>query len=244
MEKLTAAHLYDARTRSISSDLHAIGMLTKEMHNVLEVGAGTGRIVDYLARHGACQVTGVEKDVEKAKIARKNTSRWHNTQILDEDFFNHCPKKKYDGILFTFNVFQELLEIEERIEALCRAGDMLTNNGRIILFNFLHDFAGWAAGEKKTELSIDSPAHGKWRCTITCKRNHARQVSSCEVVYKPEDSTQDVIIDRYSLALVTRNEMLLLFRLTGMRLLREYGSYTLEALTKDSDMMIHVLVHH
>lgn len=56
-----------------------------------------------------------------------------------------------------------------------------------------------------------------------------------------ERQSGEVVTDEYSLALLTRNELLATYRAAHLRLAHEYGSYDLTPLEDDSSMLIHVL---
>jgi|GEM_PF-5731416 len=237
---LTVAQFYDARTNRVTSDFHAVRSLVKGARNVLEVGSGTGRIVKDLLDKGIQRIVGVESDREKWNIAFTRYGKIPGVEMVNDDFLEFYSKERFDRILFAFNVLAEFIEIPNRVLAIKRAKSLLSENGRIVLLNFLHDFGTWQSPESHYEFPINDERIGNWKCSITCLRDVINQISRCKIVYSTPDSPLQVT-DKYSMALITRNELLTLFEAMDLEVSEEYGSLGLDPLTEGSDMMIHAV---
>src|SRR3990172_7519717 len=91
----TAADLYDLRTRHVSSDFPALEKLIAPGSVVLEVGAGTGRVVRFLSTRG-CVVIAVERDHKKVTILRERFGNDPRVRVVEADFDDGACSEKVD----------------------------------------------------------------------------------------------------------------------------------------------------
>ena len=239
-DTITAADLYHARTRLIKSDFEAIARLV-EGRSVLEVGSGTGRILKTLLGTDCPRLVGVERDIDKLRIAEKILGSDHRLKLIHGVFPDACPRKRFGRVLFAFNVFAEFLEVASRLRALQKARALLEPEGRIVLVNSVHEFGSWATTVAEHRFPIKDEQTGKWICSIECRRDQLRQLSRCRVTYSKEGGGHADVVDTYELALLTRNELLTLYEAADLTLAEEFGSYDLGPIGEKSEVMIHVL---
>src|SRR5262249_30103823 len=133
----------------------------------------------------------------------------------------------------------EFVQPEVRIRALKRASELLTPEGLIVVMAQMQDFEAFAKPVSRHELEL-SDEGGSWAVTIECVRDRAKQLSRCSVQYRNE-STQEVVTDRYTVSLLTRNELLACYLAAGLVVESEYGSHQLHPLTEGSRDLLHVL---
>ena len=238
----TAADLYDLRTRHVSSDFPALEKLIAPGSVVLEVGAGTGRVVRFLRTRG-CDVVAVERDREKIRILRERFGNDPRVRVVEADFGAGACSEKVDVVLFSFDVFSEFPRIEDRIAALTHAGELLRPNGAIILFNTVITRANELDTDAKFTFPIGDDVSGRYECEITCRRFPLQGVSRCAVRYRPITTAGGVTVeDQFTRALLTRNEQLTLFALhPDVETSSELDAKTLAPVSDQTESIIHVL---
>jgi SAM-dependent methyltransferase len=236
---LTRAQLFDARVSRYRDDIDSIRKLTAGTCSLLEIGCGTGRIISQLTH--IPQRYGLDIDPDYLQLAsQKDTAS--QCKFVAVDFLEYKSPQPVDCILFAFNVIAEFLTPARRILALQHACNWLTEDGYVLLFLYTHNFAQWGLKEKSYEFEFDDTiyATGKWRCQIHCLRNHLSQYADCTATYTSLQ-TGEMVVDHYRNALITRNEMLLTYRLSGLTVVTEYGDYDLNPADESSDNLIHIL---
>ncbi len=241
MGTINRALLYHLRTRRITSDLDAIAKLTRDSERLLEVGSGTGRIISHLAKTKNAHVVGLESDSLMHEVALSNCASHKNIELINISFCDFKTGSKYDCILFAFNVLTEFTDVQSRFQALRKARELLSPEGRIIVIYSLSDFADMARKNVRYSFNIEDLEFGKWKCTITCTRDFLSQISHCHVKYSQLGGGQLEVLDDYSSALLTRNELLALYLANGLTVTEEYGDYGLGPLNDSSTVNIHVL---
>ena len=249
---LSAAALYDLRTRGITSDLAAIVSLTRGLR-VLEVGCGTGRVMRALLAAGCSRVVGVELDAEKChfgQAALADVLVDGASEMVHGDFLSFDPQESFDIVLFSFNVFEEFTTVALRIAALKQAARLLSkgggegkeDGGHVLLFNSAHDYEALAAREVDYAFSIgdQSDDNALWDVRINGTRDHLAQTSACAVRYCHRGSGA-VVMDHYVRSFITRNELLATYAAAGLRVDKEFGGYDFSPVSEESTVLIHLL---
>ena len=67
---------------------------------VLDFGCGNGQLSNYLMKYKDCQIVGIEKESELAKIARNHGFKVICSDIEDPKLLNFIPSFNYDSIIF------------------------------------------------------------------------------------------------------------------------------------------------
>lgn len=105
---------------------------------VLEVGAGTGRVLIPLARAGI-RIAGVDASesmlaICEAKLAHEpDEVRLRAILQLADMLGFHLPYKRFKLAIMPFRSFQHMLTIDEQLSCLARVYDHLDDNGRLIV---------------------------------------------------------------------------------------------------------------
>ncbi|MDR2902010.1 MAG: class I SAM-dependent methyltransferase [Lactobacillales bacterium] len=211
----TAAMMYHYRTQHVAYDIAAVKDLVRG--DVLEIGAGTGRLIDVIGNNeGVVSYMGVELDIDRADIARQNHP---GAVIITDDFLAYDFGRKFDTILFSFNVINEFITVDDKIRAIRKARDLLAEGGQILIFMPLHDFDAWRGTARLYQWQIMDDAQKPWQVSMDIKRDLFRQVSFCTVMYR---NGNDVVTDSYQNSLATRNEILILLKAMDLNVVSEY----------------------
>lgn len=95
--------------------------------HLLEIGAGSGIATVELAKLG-CRVVAIEPGAHLASIAREQTEKFKNVQVVEGTFENFQTTDKFDAIL-AFTAFHWLSEGDKFQQVL----DLLNNLGSLVL---------------------------------------------------------------------------------------------------------------
>lgn len=216
-----SAYLYDIRTRNINYDERAITELSKG--HVLEIGAGTGRLINTLNNTpNVKSYTGIELSSEMINFAKQ---KFPETLIIQDNFLTHQFKQTFDTVLFSFNVINEFVPIEEKTRALKKAKELLSPKGTILIFMPIQDFESWHTKEKLFSWSIVDDYNQSWDVKLEIKRDLIKQISRCQVEYKHNNL---IVKDSYTNSLMTRNELLLLISLSNLNIINEFQGNAIE----------------
>ena len=98
-----------------------------EDSHLMEIGAGSGIATVELAKLG-CHIIAIEPGAHLAAIAREQTGKFKNVEIVEGTFENFKTTEKLDGIL-AFTAFHWLKEGDKYKQVL----DMLNGSGSLIL---------------------------------------------------------------------------------------------------------------
>ena len=106
------AEIYDSYVGDFSDDMGLYVGLCSNAQTVLEVGCGTGRVLEPLLRCGH-QVTGVDISQEMLSIAAKKLAAFiqqRKLTVLCHDFLCSSLPEKYDAAIVTFYTANYILE--------------------------------------------------------------------------------------------------------------------------------------
>lgn len=237
-----AAELYDLRTRHIAFDFPAINALIPADSQVLEVGAGTGRIIQQL-RSKNCQIVAVELNPDAAEILRQRFSCDSHIQVKQGDFLSLSIHDNFDVVLFSFDVFSEFRSVENRIAAINHAGHLLRPGGSVILFNTVITSPNELSNEARFEFVIGDAESGQFDCRIACQRSALFGISHCSVEYQSvSHATATIVRDNFTRALLSRNELLTLFTLhPELECVEEFDARSMSSVTERTETIVHIL---
>jgi len=102
---------------------------------VFDLGCGYGNYIDVVHENFLdATITGIEKNPQVFAETRKRFEKVGNVEILNNDFFDFTPTKKYDIILMNYVLFY--FNAEEKRKVLEKAKSMLSENGAIVLCQY------------------------------------------------------------------------------------------------------------
>lgn len=109
------ADYYDAYAGAFEKDLAFYTSLCHRDEKILEVGCGTGRVLQRFLNDGF-QITGVDISDEMLAVAKQKLApfcRSGNVVILHHNFFEHPLSEVYVRVLVTWFTFNYILETPE-----------------------------------------------------------------------------------------------------------------------------------
>jgi len=97
---------------------------------IADIGCGTGKILQKLDnKHLGCNLTGLDISSDMISVAQtRNFSGKNNITLVNSDFMEYDFKDYYDIIIFSY----VLHHMDNPVEALKKAKEMLTTNGKIL----------------------------------------------------------------------------------------------------------------
>ncbi|SFS80480.1 class I SAM-dependent DNA methyltransferase [Halostagnicola kamekurae] len=205
---------------------------------VLEIGCGTGRIYLELLRAGVdadgIDVSSGMLDVLRGKAAEDGLE----PTVWEADVTEFEAGREYALVTVPFRAFLHLTEIDEQLEALERIHDSLASDGRLVLNAFAPSFEvicqQYGTWEKR-HLEVDGASY-TYR-TKTEIIDEVEQLARVRAVVFDGDGDRLFQTDT-PLALVSRREFELLFRLSPFASWRAFGGFDREPLEKASQEMV------
>jgi phospholipid N-methyltransferase len=112
-------------------DIKAISTYVSQAESILEVGAGCGRILDYLISSGyAGKLVAIERISKFCDLLEDKFS--NRVEIINADILDFTTDKKFDLILFMWTGICEFSK-SEQIFVLNKLLSILSYNGRLII---------------------------------------------------------------------------------------------------------------
>lgn len=206
---------------------------------VLDVGCGTGRLLEILARNGH-ECVGVDPSVDSLKVAR---GRLLDRGLRCELKVDRLPEltevtDKFDVILVAGGTFEYLLTTQTQILTLKRLSKLLLPGGRIALDvsippfvtknprgNYTGSFDGNLAGELKVQSS-----------EVRLGYDHFRQLvrSACTFNF---EGNRDPLHVEYTTRYITYSEWQLLLEVAQLRG-QIFGDYQEGPVTRESSNFV------
>ncbi len=243
---MEAPELYDLRTEEVTEDIRFCKEIAREVGGpVLELGAGTGRIVLELARTGL-MVTGLETSrlmLQRAKDKAEKLSSKLRVEWVEGDMTNFSlGGRTFKLIIAPFNVLQDLGDITDLERCLRCVAAHLEPDGKFVA---IVQAPRWQA------LSVEH----RYLKTVHNKRtgeliNFYQSLEVDPIWQKLRGSYEYEIWDQsgrmrqviapFQGSYLTCPEMALLLRAAKMQIDHVYGSFSREELTLKSRQMIFV----
>ena len=124
--------------------------------NVFDLGCGYGNYIEVvLENFSDAAITGIEKNPKVFAQIQKKFEKAGNVEIVNNDFFEYIPDKKYDVVLMNYVLFY--FNAEQKRSVLKKAKSMLTDQGSIVLcqyFSGIEDLKKELAGKQKDSSVI------------------------------------------------------------------------------------------
>ncbi len=127
------ADLYDHQYDLYRDDLHFYGAVAERVGGqVLEIGAGTGRVTAYLTRRGV-NVTGLEPSARMLERARTRAGRDQLTlNLVQGEAQTFKLETRFDLAIAPFNALMHLYTPNEQLSALQNVHQHLKPGGQLI----------------------------------------------------------------------------------------------------------------
>ena len=212
---------------------------------LLEFAVGTGRMAVPLARHGF-QVAGVDASaamLERAAARRSTMSRAGQGRLALRrgDMRSHRLAQTFDLVLLGFNSYLLLPDREARLETLCNAAAHVRPGGGVAVDAFSATPLDATPDHEEVEFLERDPSTG-WR--ITRERFYTYEEAThrgCStLIYRYYDGP--LLVDErrlgYSLALLTRDDMVAEFVEAGLQIDSVCGDYMRQPWRVDSPNLI------
>jgi SAM-dependent methyltransferase len=219
---------------------------------ILEIACGTGRVLLPLARRGI-EIHGIDNSapmlaVLRQKLLLEEGDVQRKVKLSAGDMRSFRGTAKYNLVTIPFRPMQHMYSLEDQIAALETAAFHMDRNG-ILAFDVF--YPKWDAivsgiGEEKLEL--------EWRLRSdpkTIVRRYFRKDSVDKInqyftatfFYRTTEGEKLINEEKEPLkmAFYTYPQCLALFKLTGLHIVEQYGSFSKAPLDNDAEQMIFLL---
>lgn len=234
--------LYDLLYNDVAEDIHMYINILKEQKNILEFGAGTGRITIPLAEQGhfidAVDLSYDMLETLKKKIKNDRLLSSHIKPILG-NMCGYNSNKKYDVVLIPLTSFNYLLTDDEQEQCLLSVKNNLLDKGfAIIELLSKNTFLDTNQSEEFTFIKRipidDSSYYDYYRNTILDLENrkmHQRRLFKYYVnnQYVSEEELE------WKNRFVTIEDFSFLADKVGLEIEQIYGNCTLDTYNPDSE---------
>jgi SAM-dependent methyltransferase len=236
------AHIYDLQHSTFADDLPLYLQLARQLpadQSILELGAGTGRVMKPLKALGR-RVVGVDESQGMLDIAR--THLGPEAVLIHGDVRTLRLDERFGLVVIALNTFLHNATQSDQLATLTTAQQHLLPGGHLIVDLPPNDELAFQPddGEFQLEVTlIDPSAHSRVNKSVASRILWATQEQ--ELTYKIEEErngqTSEQIV-QFKLRHVQRHEMDLLLKLSGFAPAHWYGDYQLHPYADDSPRMI------
>ena len=126
------ADFYDLYTGKFEADLDFYKSNCNNTGKIIEIGCGTGRILEYLLSLGY-ELTGVDISQEMLDKAAVKLKKWTNNgklRLINHDFTNSSLSDTFDTALLTFYTFNYI--VDKPVNFLQNIYDILPDKGLLL----------------------------------------------------------------------------------------------------------------
>ena len=174
------ADLYDLYVGEFDTDFDFYKFYCNRSDKVIEIGCGTGRILDILLNQD-CIVTGVDISEEMLQKAREKFSKWITSgklTLINHDFSIDKLKVHFHKALLTFYTFNYILD--NTINFLSNVNDSIEKNGLLLMDLFYPNSL------------YDKSINGKWIDKEFTFGGHAIKIRDCRTMYQDIEHRQQI----------------------------------------------------
>jgi SAM-dependent methyltransferase len=218
---------------------------------VLEIGCGTGRVLLPIARAGV-EIQGLDASpamlsVLRSKLEKEPADVRRRVKLHSGDMRRFRLKRKFSLVTIPFRPLQHMHTLQDQVDALTSAAAHLKTDGRLAFDVFFPRFERLTGGVGEELLEAEWQIDGGSGRVI----RHFRKDSYDKIA---QNFTGTFLIRTYEgdklvreetgllkMTWFTRGQMEALFRLTGLEVVEEYGSFAKGPLNNEAEEMIFVV---
>ncbi len=204
--------------------------------NVIEFGAGTGRISKFLAENG-CVVKAIDKS--ETFISRMEVQQTNGLTSCVGDMLDYTDNRSYEFCIVTYTTFQYLLTREEQMKALNNMKNIIKSGGHIA---FDLDPYICSIPIIQTEIKLYEEFHPKFECKVEMYTSHFvdsdTKITTWNDRYVIKNTEEKLFLHTLKLKEVTVNKMQDMLELCGFKIENIYGDFNLNLFTGSSDRLI------
>ncbi len=203
---------------------------------ILEIACGTGRILLEIAKMGI-PVTGIDYSsamlsILRDKLAEESDEIQHRVRLFEGDMRTFSLAERFKQVFIPFRPLQHMYTIEDQISALRQAKAHLKPDG-LLTFNVFYPKFNVLEAEMKTEaldaewIDPTNPQRLVRRYFIRHSVNRLYQYFEGEFIFRTYEGDEVKKEERAPLKMsyYTYPHMQLLFKLCGLEIVEEYGSF-------------------
>ena len=235
--------LYNLLYSDVTEDINLYKILLKDYNEVVEYGAGTGRITIPLAQEGK-KVIAIDNEPNmlddlKSKVEMLNLEK--KIVIVNADMITYIHNKKEKCVIMPLTVFNYILEDNKQDECLDNISRYLEKDGILIIElltkkTFL-DLTENSEGNLKyiKTFNITNGYYEYWRTTTlnnSTNRIEQRRVFKHFNKEREQDNQEEFIWEN---KFVTYNTIVQKLENNGFRIENAYGNCRLEPYNDDSE---------
>lgn len=218
---------------------------------VLEIGCGTGRVLLPIARAGV-EIEGLDASpamlgVLRSKLAKEPADVRRRVKLHRGDVRKFRSKKKFRLVTIPFRPLQHMHTLDDQIAALTSAAALLDRKGRLAFDVFFPRFERLTGGIGDEQLEAEWLIDGGKRRMVRHFRKDSydkiRQNFTGTFLLRTYEGDKLVREETGPLKMTwyTHGQMEALFRLAGLEVVEEYGSFAKTPLDNDAMEMIFVV---
>ncbi|AWN81520.1 class I SAM-dependent methyltransferase [Candidatus Cardinium hertigii] len=220
----------------------------KSSKKILEIGSGTGRITIPLLK-GGHTITAVEISQESCNWltlkVQENHLKKDKLLLISNDIMNVELEDEFDFILLPFRVFQHFYEEDEQIVLLKKLYNLLPLNGKLILDVFYPEWKILTQNIGEAVLFSEDKRGNEiikryfFKEEVNLLSQYFRGYWKYEL-YKTQNMAK-TIIEPFKMGYYTYNQLSLLFRISGFKIIECLGSFAGSPLGKGNEIIIQAM---
>ena len=188
LEENEQARLYQLLHVGNEGDLDFYCAQVSSGQSVLELGCGSGRLIEALAKKNV-NVVGVDCDLAKLKLAEhlcKQKNLMHCVSLIQGDMRTFHSEMKFDAVFIAYNGLYCLSSEIEQIQVIQRALSHLKPNGKLVFDGYIlpdpneYTYESDEAFEPLTLLEVEANHY----VGVEEKDIHDQDAQVCSVYYR------------------------------------------------------------
>ncbi len=219
---------------------------------VLEIACGIGRVMLPVARKGI-EIHGVDNSAPMLAVLREHVAKepvevQRRVHQYEGDMRDFRLGREFPLVMIPFRPMQHMLTVDDQVSALKTAAAHLGPGGTLAFDVFYPKYeVMWEkVGEEVLELEWASPEDPSLMVRRYFKKESVDKIGQIFYftfifrTYRGEEMVREER-EAFSLGYYTYPHLRALFRLAGLEVMEEYGSFEKAALDNDARQMIFVL---